>query len=307
MFKKLFFLAFFFTVVITISLAQDRSRIYVLGGVDFSYNSYSYARHKKVLRTYDHQDKYVIQDLSFALQYRYSQLLSFEAGIQGIAFVNQCLDTNYLARNPQSALLNMNSSNVFTPAMSKLSFNIGYNSYYFTATKYYPLGKDLFFYTSLGLTDNYLQKESSKGGVNTFYDSRNNETLQLVYKDINHYYGAAGEAGLNFLIWKERLTMYAGFRYNTGFKKVITGNYTDTQNSTIINTDRVTTNGTYMGLVLRAGINLFSPSKPHISAPHISVPNINMYRYSLKARKLEKRHKRKMKAPKVSTPRFIIQ
>jgi hypothetical protein len=111
--------------------------------------------------------------------------------------------------------------------------------------------------------------------------------------------------GINLLLFSERITFYSGFRFNTGFKKVVNAGYTDTQGNAIINTDHISTNGTYMGLVLRAGINLFSFKNPeiHLRAPHIRLPHIT-FRHPHK----KEYHKFKYKRhPSVKSPRFILQ
>jgi hypothetical protein len=229
-------------------------------------------------------------------------------GIQQQEFANQCLDTAYLKRHPENrnALLNLPGYN-----SSKLSFDIYYTSYYITGTRYFPLTNKTSFYTSGGLTSNYVHPNSGPSGTNIFFDSKNNETLELRYSSAHNYYGMVAEGGFNFLLFNDHITFYTGFRFNTGFKKVVDASYTDTQNNTVINTDHISTNGTYMGFICTLGLNLFSMPEPiHINPPSITLPRIGLPHITLQhADKNKKEHiKRKhRKHPIVQTPRFIIQ
>jgi hypothetical protein len=175
-------------IVSSKAVSQEKSKFYFLGGVDFSGNSYSYARHKEVLRSSDPDISYTIYNFHGAFQYRPKQTFSIETGIQLQEFINMCLDTAYLIRNPQNrnALLNLSNNG---SGMSQLGFDIYYVSYYITATKYFPLNHVFSFYTSGGLSTDRLHRGSPASGVNTFYDNTNNETLQLKYTDVHQYYG----------------------------------------------------------------------------------------------------------------------
>jgi hypothetical protein len=253
----------------------SQGKINLLGGMDLSGNYYSYARHGKVLRSTDDDDDAEINicaNLNVVIQYRPIQSFSLEAGMQLVEFSNNCIDTAYLTRHPENrnAFINLSSTN---NSLAPLGFDKHYTSYYITGTKYLSFGKTFSIYGSLGLSYNHLSRGSTLEGVKTIYDSKNNEILQLSYTCINSFIGFIGESGVNFTISKGRVNLYTGIRFNTSYKNVLVGNYTDTQNNTLINTDHISTKGTYLGIVTRVGINLFSGGKlnPKITKPRISL------------------------------------
>jgi hypothetical protein len=274
---------FIFTFLLSNEVIAQ-GKVNLLGGFDFSEDWYRYARHKDVLRATENKLRFILINLNTSLQYKPSKLYSVELGIQEIQFFNLCVDTAYLTRHPE------NRASLFIgthPHHTSLSFSKFYTSYYLTGTRYLPLSERFSFYALTGLSWNQINKRTSADGVNTFYDSKNNETLQLTYACAHNYVGIIGELGVNMVFFKGKIQLYNGLRLNKGFKKVLSANYTDIQNGNIINTDHISTRGTYMGVVWRIGINLFSGRSSHLSRKNKKQPS-----------------EKKIKFIKVKSPRY---
>jgi hypothetical protein len=293
----------------------SQGKINLLGGFDLSGNSYSFARHRKVLRSTDSDgdNDNICANFNGVIQYRPIRSFSLEAGIQLVEFSNNCIDTAYLTRHPENrkAFITTNNPLATNNSSAPLGFDKHYMSYYITGTKYISFGKVISIYGSLGLSYNRLFWGSTLEGVKTLYDSTNNETLQLSYTCINNYIGFIGESGVNFTISKGRVNFYTGIRFNTTYKNVLVGNYTDTQNNTLINTDHISTKGTYYGVVFRAGVNLFSSDKlnPKITPFRFRLPHFNLPHFRLKHsdKKKQKHIKAKSKYIKVLSPRYFVE
>ena len=241
---------YFFIAILFFSpeiFAQNKFNL--IGGVIIADNHYSYAQHKNVLVTQSKQDGLILIDGSGQLQYRPHRKTSFEIGFMFLEMGNDCEDTAYLKRNPanRSLMLDKRQFNV-------LAYDIYYKSFFATMTRYIPISSTGSFYFSGGITNNYLRGPT--GITKTFFDNKNNETLQLNYHFIRNFFGVSTEIGWNSILFNGRSTLYFGYRYSRGIKKVVTGDYTDMQNNVMINTDHLNTHGSHFGVFIRLGVNL---------------------------------------------------
>jgi hypothetical protein len=239
----------------------SKRRFYLLGAIDFSKNHLHFDHEGRVLKKYIEEDKFDLTNLAVSLQYILNRRWSIEAGLQSLEYGSQCVDVAYLARHPENkkALLNLPDSPPGGQVpISQLAFDASYHSFYLSATRYFPVRRKSSFYVSAGAHYNYIRQPF--GGITSFHDAVNNEVLTVHYT-ARPFVGIVGEIGWQTIVFRTYIPIFIGFRYNTGFQKSIEASYTDIQNGQVVNTDYLSSRGSYYGLVIRLGLQVYSRGK----------------------------------------------
>jgi|GEM_PF-2993224 len=222
------------------------------GGLGFGYH---FAQGGSVLKKGG--EGYYQSNLAFhlSLQYRFSRIFAVETGFVYTEYDLGVHDVQFIKRNG----LPSSSSQKYDSKAAQPGWLGAFRHYYgpkFSIYQHIPLGQRFYAYFSEGMMLNYII--NSVPYVNTYSSGTETETLTTQFKPF--FMSGYLETGINYYSEKN-VNLYFGVKYIYA-GTMMHSNYSDISSTgTVINTDQVSANGSYIAFSLHIGGSIWHKNK----------------------------------------------